>query len=233
MTVFVAALAAFVLLHVGLAATPLRAALVGRIGEGPYRGLFSLASIGLLTWMLVSYGAARESAENVALWTPPSWGRHVTATLVLAGLLLAVTGLLTPGPTSAGFEGALKKPEPAKGILRVTRHPFLWGVALWGLGHLFANPEVANVLLFGGLAAMALLGTRSIDRKAAARDPAGWAGFRDATSNTPFAAILQRRNTFRVGETLPRLAIAAAVFAALAYYHGVLFGVRAFSFGAG
>jgi uncharacterized membrane protein len=231
MTGFMLALTAFVLLHVGVSATPLRRALVGGIGEGAYRGLFSLASAGLLAWMIWSFGAARIDPANAPLWAAPAWGRHVAATLVLLGFLLAVTGLLTPGPTLAGFEGALRKPEPAKGILRVTRHPFLWGVALWGLGHLAANPEPASLLLFGGLAGMSLLGTSSIDRKSAARSPADWEGFRKVTSNVPFVAIAQGRNRLVLGEMAPRLVIALAAFGLVAWAHGPAFGVRVFSFG--
>jgi len=233
MTMFALALGAFILLHVGVSATPLRGALVKGMGEGPYRGLFALSSVGVLVWVLFSYGAARADPANAVLWSAPDWGRHVTATLVLAGFLLAVTGLLTPGPTTAGFEGALKKPDPAKGILRVTRHPFLWGVALWGAGHIFANPEATSLMLFGGLGAMALLGTRSIDRKSKARDPEHWEAFRAVTSNVPFAAIAQGRNRFAIGETLPRMLVALIVFGAVAYFHGPMFGQKAFAFGAG
>jgi uncharacterized membrane protein len=232
MTMFAAALAVFILLHVGVSATPLRAALVGRIGEGGYRGVFSLASAGALAWMIFAYGVARAAPDNPIVWNPPAWGRHVAATLVLAGFLLAVSGLLTPGPTLAGFEGALKKPDPAKGILRITRHPFLWGVALWGVGHLFANGEATSLMLFGGLAAMSLLGTRSIDRKCAARSPADWPSFRDATSNVPFAAILQGRNRLALGETAIPLLAALAAFGAVLWFHRVLFGVAPFVLGA-
>jgi uncharacterized membrane protein len=232
MTMFAAALLSFILLHVGVSATPLRAALVSRMGEGAYRGLFSLASAGALAWMIFAYGAARVSPDNPVLWTPPEWGRHLAATLVLLGFLFAVTGLLTPGPTLAGFEGALKKPDPAKGVLRVTRHPFLWGVALWGAGHLFANGEGTSVMLFGGLAVMSLLGTRSIDRKSAARSPADWPAFRDATSNVPFAAILQGRNRLALGEMAIPLLAALAAFGAVLWFHRVLFGVAPFAFGA-
>ena len=232
MTMFALALGAFILLHIGVSATPLRAGLVKGIGEGPYRGLFALASAGALGWMIWSFGIARADLANVNLWSPPAWGRHVTATLVLAGFLLAVTGLLTPGPTLAGFESTLAKPDVVKGVLRVTRHPFLWGVALWGLGHLAANPEKTSIMLFGGLAAMALLGTRSIDRKTAARNPEQWARFKGETSNVPFAAILQGRNRLALGEIAPRLIIALLAFAAVAYFHRYAFGVPAFNFGA-
>lgn len=232
MTMFAAALAAFILLHIGVSATPLRAALVRSIGEGPYRGVFSLASAGALVWMILAFGAARAAPDNPILWNPPAWGRHLTATFVLVGFLLAVSGLLTPGPTQAGFEGALKKPEPAKGVLRITRHPFLWGVALWGVGHLFTNGEGTSVMLFGGLAIMSLLGTRSIDRKSAARMPAEWAPFRDATSNVPFAAILKGHNRLALGEMAIPLLAALAAFGAVIWFHRVLFGVAPFAFGA-
>ncbi|MDX2235419.1 MAG: NnrU family protein [Hyphomonadaceae bacterium] len=233
MTMFVIALATFILLHIGVSATPLRAAIVKAVGEGVYRGLFSLASGIVLAWMLFSFGAARADPANVLLWTPPDWARHVTATLVLAGFLLGVTGMITPNPVALGFASAIQKPDPAPGIIRVTRHPFLWGVALWGVGHAASNPEAASLLLFGGLAAMSLAGTRSIDRKAAARDPTHWARFKAVSSNVPFAAILQGRNSFNMGETAPRLLVALLAYAAVAYFHGVLFGVKAFAFGAG
>ena len=232
MTMFALALGAFILLHVGLSATPLRAGVVKGIGEGRYRGLFALASAAVLAWMIWAFAGARADPANQDLWSPPAWGRHVTAALVLCGFLLAVTGLTTPGPTTAGFEGTLAKPDVAKGVLRITRHPFLWGVALWGLGHLAANPEATSVMLFGGLAAMSLLGTRSIDRKSAARNPEGWARFKAVTSNVPFAAIVQGRNKLALGEIAPRLIVALIVFAAVAYFHRLAFGVRAFDFGA-
>jgi len=223
MTGFTLALTGFVLLHIGVAATGLRAALVSRIGEGPYRGLFALASAGLLTWMILAFGAARAAGLG-DIYTPPGWGRYVAQGLTLAAFLLAVTGLLTPGPTTAGFEGTLAKPEPAKGILRITRHPFLWGVALWSCGHLFANGERHAVMLFGALGLMALYGTRSIDRKSAARNPEDWERFRAVTSNVPFAAIVQGRNKLSLRELSFRPFAALAAYAALAYFHAALFG---------
>ncbi len=232
MTMFALALGAFILLHVGVSATPLRAALVKAIGEGPYRGAFAVASLAVFVWMIQAYGAARVDPANHRLWSPPDGLHHLTQLLAMAGVVLAMTGLLTPGPTTAGFEASLAKADAARGVLRVTRHPFLWGVALWGAGHLASNPETTSVLLFGGLTVMVLLGTRSIDHKAAARNPDQWAAFKAATSNIPFAAIVQGRNRFALGEMAPRLLVALLVFALIAYYHRLAFGVRAFDFGA-
>jgi uncharacterized membrane protein len=228
---FAIALAVFIGLHVGLSATGLRAGVVRSIGEPVYRGLFALASIGALVWLVLTYGAARAHPDNTALYDPPLWAQHATHGLMLLAFLLVVPGLLTPGPTQAGFEGTLGKPEPAVGILRITRHPFLWGVFLWGLAHLISNGDRASVMLFGGLGLMVLLGTRSIDRKCAARDPDRWEAFAAATSNIPFAAVAQGRNRFAFGELWVKTVAALLVFAAVGYFHRLIAGVPAFALG--
>jgi uncharacterized membrane protein len=136
-----------------------------------------------------------------------------------------VIGVFTPGPTLAGYEKkGLAAAEPARGILRITRHPFLWGVALWSAGHLLVNGERFAVMLFGALGLMVLFGTRSIDRKGRARDPEGWARFEQVSSNVPFVAITQERNTLRLVEIGWRALVALAVVALLAWAHPMLFG---------
>lgn len=225
MTMFIVAIAVFVGLHLGVAGSPLRSEIVKAVGEGPYRGLFSLASAAALVWLIWAYGQARGAPANQALWAPPFWAPRATQTLVLLAFLLGVTGLFTPNPTAVGFEAKLKEAEPARGVTRITRHPFLWGVALWAAGHLIANADLAGVLLFAGLGAVALAGIVSIDMKRAKRDPEGWARFKAATSSIPFAAILQRRNTLKLGEIGWRPLAALAIFALVFWAHPMLFGV--------
>jgi len=230
---FTWALAGFVLIHIGLAATGLRALVAGRIGEGPYRGLFSLASLALLAWLFQAYAAMRADPFdplNEALWLPPDWLRWPAYALIFFGLTLAVAGLFTPGPTLAGFESrALAQAEPARGVLRITRHPFLWGVALWAGGHALVNGERFAVMLFGALGLMVLFGARSIDRKGAARNPEAWARFAAVTSNAPFAAIAQGRNRLALGEIGWRAPVAALIVLVIAWAHETLFGVAAIS----
>ncbi|MBL8546734.1 MAG: hypothetical protein JNL81_09720 [Hyphomonadaceae bacterium] len=233
MNLFAWALAGFVLIHIGVSATGLRAALVRGMGEWAYRGLFSLASAALLAAMIIGLGQMRADPFdplNLPLWSPPIWARQGAYVLVLFGVSLAFTGLFTPGPTFAGFEKlGLARPEPAHGVLRITRHPFLWGVAIWGAGHLLANGERFALMLFGALALMAVLGTRSIDRKGAARDPEGWAKFAAVSSNVPFMAIAQGRNRLALGEIGWRGLLGIAIAVAIGLFHRQLFGVAAFS----
>jgi uncharacterized membrane protein len=84
-------------------------------------------------------------------------------------------------------------------------------------------------MLFGALGAMVLFGARSIDRKGAARAPEAWAKFAAATSNIPFAAIVQGRNKLVFSELWWRLLIALAVFLAVGLAHRGLFGAAVFS----
>lgn len=233
MNLFAWALAGFVLIHIGISATGLRARIVGAIGEWPYRGLFSLVSGALLTALIIGIGQMRADPFdplNAPLWDPPEWLRWPAYVLVLFGLSLAFAGLFTPGPTFIGFEKkGLERAEPAYGVLRITRHPFLWGVALWGAGHLLVNGERFSLMLFGVLALMSVYGARSIDRKGAARDPEGWEKFEDVTSNAPFVAIVQGRNRLSLGEIGWRGLVAVAIAVIIALFHRQFFGVAAFS----
>ena len=229
---FAWALALFVLIHVGISATGARRALVGGVGEGPYRAVFSLVSLGLLIWLIQGFAAMRADPFdplNEPLWSPPAWLRWPAIALSLLGVTLVVGGLFSPGPTLAGFEKrGLARAEPAYGVLRITRHPFMWGVTLWAAGHLLANGERFALMLFGALGLMVLFGTRSIDRKGRARDAESFARFEAVSSNVPFAAILQGRNRLALGEVALPLMVGLAAALVIAWAHERLFGAAVF-----
>jgi uncharacterized membrane protein len=66
----------------------------------------------------------------------------------------------------------------------------------------------------------------NIDRKRAAGDPEGWARFAAKTSRIPFLAIIQGRNTLRIGEIgWGRIAAGLVVYGLILYFHGWIFGV--------
>ena len=222
----IAAAAFFVLLHLLVSGTRLRGALVGAIGEGPYMGLFSLASVGGLAWLIVAFAAARGGAGDVGWWSAARPTRHLAAAIQRVAFLFIVPGLLTKNPASVKQEGALDDPDVARGMLRVTRHPFLWGVAVWAAGHLLVNGRLADLILFGSLLALALLGPPSIDAKRRAALGDRYAAFEAMTSNVPFAAIAAGRQSFKIGEIGAwRILLAVLVWAAVLWAHPLLFGV--------
>ncbi len=228
MASLLAAAVFFVLLHLLVSGTRLRHALTGTIGQGPYMGLFSLASIAGLTWLGFAFAAARTEPWNQAYWAVTPATRVVQLALMLLAILLIVPGLTTPNPTSVRQEGALERPDLVKGMLRITRHPFLWGVALWAAGHLLVNGDRAGIVLFGAMLLLALFGTTSIDAKRRRALGASWDGFVAQTSNVPFAAIAAGRQSLKLAEIgWWRIALAVAIYAALLVGHPYAFGVRA------
>ena len=225
MTSLIAASAFFLLIHFAVSGTRLRDRLVAILREGPYRGTFVLASFGGLIWM----GWAYAHAPAVELWGPLPGIRPLAFALVFVALLFVVIGLATPSPTRVGMESRLlRETDLARGMIRITRHPFLWGVALWALVHLVENGDLASIIFFGSLLVLALGGTTAIDAKRRRAFGDAWQRFAAATSNLPFASIAAGRN--RLGPALReigllRLAIGVAAYAVFFVFHDRLFGV--------
>ena len=215
----IAASAYFLLIHFGVSGTRLRDGLVARLGEGPYRGMFALASVLGLVWMAYAY----RHAPAVPTWGLVLGFRPAAYLLVLIAFIFVVIGLATPSPTQVGMESTLTRgPDIARGMVRITRHPFLWGVALWALVHLLVNGDLASLVLFGSLLVLALAGTAVIDAKRRRGCGAGWMQFAAVTSNVPFAAILAGRN--RLGPAVAEIGVwrplvAIAVYALAFYLH--------------
>lgn len=209
----------FFLLHRVVSGSPLRDRLVARIGERWFTAGFALASLAGLIWLGVAY-LMTSPAWREPLWSSPPWVDACQFVLQPVALLLIVAGFLGPNPTAVGQADLAARPDAVRGALRITRHPFLWGVALLSAGHMTVVPSPRSLLLFGTLLLLALVGTRSIDRKRRRQLGDGWTAYARATSNLPFKAIVEGRQPLRLGEFERRdLAIAAlfALGAALAH----------------
>jgi uncharacterized membrane protein len=216
----IAAAVFFLLIHFGVSGTRLRDLLVATLGAGPYRGLFSIASLAGIVWLAYAY----RHAPTVETWGLLLGLRPAAFAVVFIGVLLVVIGLASPNPTSVGMEGTIAKGADAvRGVTRITRHPFLWGVALWALAHLAVNGDLASLILFGSLLLLSLGGTASIDAKKRRQLGETWRQFVARTSNIPFGAIAAGRNA--LGPALAeigmvRLLIAVAVYAVIFVLHG-------------
>lgn len=176
-------------LHVGVAGTALRDRLVAVLGDGGFRGAFSVASLASLVALALAYRVAPYDP----IWTAPSWLGGLLWAAMLVACVLFVGSVAGPNPTAAGGE----KVTAPSGMTLVTRHPMLWAFAIWSVVHILGNGDLASLLLFGAFAATALAGMPSIDAKLARRDPARWAGIAAATSIVPGAALWSGRARLR------------------------------------
>jgi len=221
MTSLIAAAVFFVGIHLFIAGTRVRDRLVSTLGEGPYLGVFSLLSLVGIVWL----SAAWAGADMVPLWGRPAAFVPVSWGLTAVAFLFVVVGLTPPSPTAMGGESALDAEDSVRGILRITRHPFLWGVALWAVTHVIANGDAASLVFFGALAALGLAGPPSIDAKRARTHGERRERFAARSSSLPFAAIASGRNRLVLGELGAwRIALALVVWAAVLYFHGAIFG---------
>ena len=157
----IAAAAFFLAIHFGISGTKLRDQLVRLVGEKVFRALFALASIIGLIWLIRAYSVA----PYIALWGRLTSLEPLAAPLVLGAVALVVIGISTPNPTAVGGESQLRREVQVRGVMRITRHPFLWGTALWAFVHFVINGDLASSVVFGSLLVLTLVGTRSIDAK--------------------------------------------------------------------
>jgi len=225
-SLFLAALF-FIAIHLGISGTRARDLIVGRLGLKAYMVVFSLGSIAGIVWLISAYKAA----GYVPLWGQLEWWKPVAIVLMLPAFVLVVAGLATPNPTSVAQDGLAA--NPPRGLVRVTRHPFLVGVSIWAAVHLIGNGDMASVLLFGSLLIVAALGTLSIDAKRRrASAPGVWDGFAARTSIVPFAAILggraDRATSWLREMGWARPAAGIAAYALMLGGHAHLIGVSPF-----
>lgn len=225
MTQLAAAAITFFLLHRIVSGSRLRDTLAGVIGETAFRRVFALASLGCVVCLWIGYLQARDGGHNVWIFTPFAAFKPAQWIVQFAAIQFIVAGLSTRNPTIAGMGAAVRKPDIVRGALRITRHPFLWGISLFSAGHMLAAPNAASWGFFGTLLVLALTGTFSIDAKRRRAFGEDWKAFEALTSNIPFAAMVSGRQPWDLKEIgVVRFTIASAVFLVLLVFHPFLFG---------
>jgi uncharacterized membrane protein len=160
-TLLILGLVIFLGTHCFSMARERRAAVIGRIGEGPYKGLYSLLSLAGIVLIAIGYGQYR-AGGYIPVWDPPVWTRHLALLLVLIAFICFVAAYL-PGHIKTRL-----------------KHPMLAGVKIWALAHLLANGDLGSILLFGSVLVWAVLARISAKRRDVAAQhggtaaPAGW-----------------------------------------------------------
>jgi len=147
MTILVIGLVLFIGAHVFVTLRAQRAAVIARIGEGPYKGLMALVS--LVGIILIGYGfAAYRASGSVVVWEPPAWTRHVTVALMWPATICVVASYCRGN------------------IFRTLKHPMLVGVKTWAVAHLISNGDLGSIVLFGAILAWAVYDRITLKRRA-------------------------------------------------------------------
>ena len=222
MSVLIAAAFWFFFLHL-LPSTPLRPRAVSIVGEGVYSAIFSILSLVAIYWLVKQFNAAPYGDK---LWLVPDWWRWVQAALILFAFILMIGGFLTPNPSTPIGAEALKNPSLTNGVFAITRHPVMWGFAIWAITHMISQATWRGFAFFGSFAATALIGSWLQQNRKRDTVP-GWGAFEAHTSFFPFAALLQDRTSFSLKAFgWWKIAVAVVAWAAMLHLHSWLFGVH-------
>lgn len=145
MTVLLLGLVVFLGIHsVSIVAPAWRDAQVAQ-RAGAWKGIYSVVAAIGLALIVVGFGMARQSP--VVLWVAPVWARHLALLLMVPAFVLLLAAYL-PGR-----------------IATATKHPMLVAVKIWATVHLLANGTLADLLLFGGFLAWAVVDRISVKRR--------------------------------------------------------------------
>ena len=128
-----------------------------RVGEGTFKGVYSVASVIGFVLIIYGFGVARETP--VMLWFPPAGMRHGASLLTLVAFVFLAAAYV-----------------PRNSIKARVHHPMVLGVKAWALAHLFSTGSVAHLILFGAFLAWGVLNfiaARKRDRALATQYPAG------------------------------------------------------------
>jgi uncharacterized membrane protein len=183
--------------HVFVTMRDRRAAVVARIGDWPYRGLFSLVSI--IGIVLIGYGfAAYRAAGPIMVWYPPGWTRHIVVALMWPASI-TIAAAYIPGD-----------------IKRVLKHPMLVGVKTWAFAHLCANGDLGSIILFGSVLAWAVYDRITLKRRKDAGAPPIPVG---GTKNDIIAIVVGTIIYLALGFVFHRVVIGVPAFGTPALGH--------------
>ena len=181
LTSLIAASIAFVGTHFAMS-HPLRAPMVRVLGAGGFMIAYSLVSAACMAWMYFAFVATPAGV--------PFWGDYGDAVWIVASLVTLIAMVLFAGslignpalPAPGAEKAALAAPS---GVFEVTRHPMMWGFALWALAHLIAAPTPRTVVVALAIGILALVGAHLQDRKKEVLMGDAWKQWESSTSYWP------------------------------------------------
>jgi len=173
---------------------PLRRPMVSALGERGFAGVYSLVSILTFIWMIRAYGPASAEAPQ-PLWDAGRIGFGAATLLMWLGSVLFV-GSLRRNPAFPSPGKPVTEIGEPHGVFAITRHPMMWGFALWSVTHAIVNPTVASLILCAAIAFLALAGAALQDAKKEKLLGDVWKDWKSRTSFIPYGRGLQSADGF-------------------------------------
>lgn len=220
MTALLMALTLFVGTHF-LMSHPLRAPMVNAVGATAFQGVYSLVSLATFVWVIFAFQDAPMSAP---FWVVGDEVWAVASVLMLIGSILFAGSFIgnpaLPQPGAANLATA-----PARAVFAITRHPMMWGFALWGIVHIMVAPYTAGILLCSAMIILALGGSLGQDHKKQLLMGDSWKDWESRTSFLPFGNQLSGRSGWGSAWPGSRIVLAGTLLWLIASYGHAWFGI--------
>ena len=184
---------AFVGTHL-LMSHPLRAGMVSALGERGFAIAYTVVSLLTFGWMIWAYPEASVEAPQ-PLWDAGRWGFVFATLLMWLGSVLFM-GSLRRNPAFPRPGKTIERIDEPRGVFAITRHPMMWGFALWAATHAIVNPTRASLILCASIAFLALAGAALQDEKKARLMGDVWREWRSKTSFIPYGRGLKSADGF-------------------------------------
>jgi uncharacterized membrane protein len=162
---------------------PLRARMVGALGQIGFQAVYSIISLGTF---IPAVNAFQSAPYAMPLWIAGDLLWWIATVLMLIGSIL-LAGSFFGNPALPQPNAATLAAKPARGVFAITRHPMMWGFAIWALVHFLVSPQPKVIILCVAIAFLALVGSAGQDRKKAQLMGDGWKDWTARTSFVPFS----------------------------------------------
>lgn len=178
------------------------------MGEGVFLLFYSLVAAACMVWMVFAFRAA-PAADLGGVTGEVGW---ILSTVLTLPALVLFIGSIWKNPALPNPGAAATIDRAPTGVFAVTRHPMMWGFALWALSHLVLWWSWRTTIVAGAVLILALVGARMQDPKKEAPMGAAWGGWESRTSYWP-------RLTALLGAGVVMWLIATAAWLALTWAH--------------
>jgi uncharacterized membrane protein len=200
---------------------PLRSGMVHALGATGFQIVYSLVSLATFVWSIFAFRSAPTSdlywSVGNGLWGVASF-LTLIASILFAGSFFGNPALPQPGASALAS-------SPAHGVFLITRHPMMWGFALWSLAHILIAPHDKGIILCAAIGFLAVAGSLGQDRKKAVLMGDSWNDWTSRTSFIPFGNQVSGKSAWSTLWPGSRTALAGGLLWLVATYGHAWFGI--------
>jgi uncharacterized membrane protein len=207
--------------HLLISSEAIRPGLIKRVGEQPYRGIYSIIALGTFIPLVIEFANHKHAGPIVWYLRAIPALRWLVWVMMLLSMILLVSAFVTPNPGAIGAAADNR----VRGILKITRHPTFVAIAIFAIAHILMNGWLGDLFFFGSLAVLAIVGGMHQDYRKRRELGAPYEALIASTSFFPFAALITGRQRWTAADvSWVAIGAGAGLTVIFLVLHPVIFG---------